>query len=67
MTTLFYSPAMDSEGAIDASDRALERDPHCSEAYYNRGIAHARIGSYYQAIRDCDMSLDLILLQECPP
>jgi lipoprotein NlpI len=48
MTTLCYSPAMDSEGAIDAFDRALELNPESEKAYFNRGIAHARIGSYYQ-------------------
>jgi len=40
-------------------------NPESELAFFHRGIAHAHTGNYYQALRDCDMALDLILLKEC--
>jgi len=40
-------------------------NPESELAFFHRGIAHAHTGNYYQALRDCDMALDPILLKEC--
>lgn len=45
--------------AVADYDRAIERDPNSSVAYYNRGVAFAYAGNQSQAIVDFQYALEL--------
>ncbi len=47
------------EKAVQQLDRALESDPTCIQAYYDRGLAYAQWQHYEQAIADFSRAIEL--------
>jgi tetratricopeptide (TPR) repeat protein len=46
-------------GAISDYGKAVEIKPGHAEAYYNRGVAYARLGNYGQAVSDYGRAIEL--------
>ena len=46
----------DKKGAIKTFDKAIELNPHYSEAYYYRAFIHKENGDYEEAIKDFDLA-----------
>jgi len=45
--------------AIDALNKAVEMDPNCAEAYFNRGLAYGKLGRHEKAIEDFSEAIKL--------
>ena len=45
--------------AISDYDRAIEISPKLAEAYPNRGLVYAKLGSYTQAISDYNSAIEI--------
>ncbi len=56
---LFFAKAKQYEAAIKAFSKEIEINPHCTDAYNNRGVAWYHKGDYDQAISDYTKALDI--------
>lgn len=47
------------EETLEACDKAIELDPQCAEAYYNKGYTLGNFGRYEEALEAYDKAIEL--------
>ena len=54
-----YITAGKYKEAINSLNKAIEKDPKSSKAYYVRGIAYDKVGKYKEAVRDFNKAIEI--------